>query len=64
MLRLSWIVAPLGLWLVISPWVVTAGHSPTAGIIWNNFWIGGVALVLGLAATATLTAAGRGTTTQ
>ncbi|MEU9504404.1 SPW repeat protein [Streptomyces sp. NPDC048196] len=49
--RLSWTCAVIGVWLIISPWVVTAGHSPTAGIIWNNVWIGAVACVLGLVAT-------------
>ncbi|MEV6739670.1 SPW repeat protein [Streptomyces sp. NPDC051104] len=27
MLHLAWVVAPLGVWLVISPWVVTATHG-------------------------------------
>ncbi|AGP55585.1 hypothetical protein M271_20195 [Streptomyces rapamycinicus NRRL 5491] len=50
MLNLTWVVAPLGVWLVISPWVVTAAHGARAGIIWNNCWVGGVTTVLGLAA--------------
>ncbi|MFE9174429.1 SPW repeat protein [Streptomyces kebangsaanensis] len=48
--RLSWILAPLGLWLLISPWVVTATHSARAGIIWNNCWVGAIVALLGLAA--------------
>jgi hypothetical protein len=50
MYRLSWTCAALGVWMIISPWVVTAGHSATAGLIWNNVWIGAVAFALGLAA--------------
>jgi hypothetical protein len=50
MLRLAWVVAPLGVWLLISPWVVTAAHGASAGIIWNNCVLGAVTLLLGLAA--------------
>ncbi|MER6983093.1 SPW repeat protein [Streptomyces carpinensis] len=50
MFRLAWAVAPLGIWLVISPWVVTATHGARAGIIWNNCWVGGVTALLGLTA--------------
>lgn len=50
MLRLAWVVAPLGVWLLISPWVVTTTHSAGAGIIWNNCVLGAVTLLLGLAA--------------
>jgi hypothetical protein len=50
MLRLAWVVAPLGVWLIISPWAVTAAHGARAGIVWNNCWIGAVTAVLGLAA--------------
>ncbi|NUR02776.1 MAG: SPW repeat protein [Streptomyces sp.] len=50
MIRLAWVVAPLGVWLLISPWVVTATHSAGAGIIWNNVWVGAVTAVLGLGA--------------
>ncbi len=50
MLNLAWVVAPLGVWLVISPWVVTATHGARAGIVWNNCWLGAVIALLGLAA--------------
>ncbi len=50
MFRLAWVVAPLGLWLLISPWVVTAAHGASAGVIWNNCCIGAVIALLGLAA--------------
>ena len=47
--RLGWTCAVLGVWMIISPWVVTIGHSPTRGMIWNNVLIGALACVLGLA---------------
>lgn len=47
--RLGWIAVPVGVWMIISPWVVTAGHSATKGLIWNNVVIGGLAVLLGLA---------------
>ncbi|MFJ5532862.1 SPW repeat protein [Streptomyces sp. NPDC093261] len=50
MLRLAWLAVPLGAWLVISPWVVTAAHGARAGVIWNNCVVGAVTLLLGLAA--------------
>ena len=59
MLRLSWTVAVMGAWMIISPWVVTPGHAPSAGIVWNNCWVGGIACALGLAAMAMTRTAGR-----
>jgi hypothetical protein len=50
MYRLAWTLIPLGVWLFISPWVVTLTHSARAGIIWNNCWVGAVTAALGLAA--------------
>ncbi|NEA49591.1 SPW repeat protein [Streptomyces sp. SID10815] len=50
MFRLSWALVPLGVWLFISPWVVTLTHSARAGIIWNNCWVGAITAALGLAA--------------
>ena len=50
MFRLAWVIAPLGVWLIISPWVVTATHSARAGIIANNIVVGAVTAALGLAA--------------
>lgn len=64
MLRLSWTIVAMGIWMIISPWVVTAGHGASAGIIWNNCLIGGIACVLGLAATAMVRTAGRSTPTK
>lgn len=47
--RLGWIGVPVGVWMIISPWVVTAGHSAPKAVIWNNVAIGVVAVLLGLA---------------
>ncbi|GAB7058998.1 SPW repeat protein [Streptomyces mexicanus] len=50
MFRMGWALAPLGVWLIISPWVATAAHTARAGIIWNNVWLGAVVALLGPAA--------------
>ena len=64
MYPLGWTAAVLGVWMIISPWVVTVGHSPTSGMIWNNVLIGAVACVLGLAASGmTMLGARRGSST-
>lgn len=45
-------VAPvLGIWLVVSPWLVTGVTTSTA-MIWSNVVVGAVVCVLGLAAIA------------
>ncbi|MFJ8787931.1 SPW repeat protein [Streptomyces sp. NPDC102462] len=61
MFRLVWTIAPLGVWLIISPWVVTATHGARAGIVWNNCWLGAVTLLLGLAAMGLTIGTTRGT---
>ncbi|MEU6478610.1 SPW repeat protein [Streptomyces sp. NPDC047017] len=50
MFRLAWALVPLGIWLFISPWVVTLTHGARAGIVWSNCWVGAVTALLGLAA--------------
>ncbi|GAA2630836.1 SPW repeat protein [Streptomyces vastus] len=45
MYGLSWAMSAIGVWLIISPWVV--GESPDAGVIVSNVIIGGLAVVLG-----------------
>jgi hypothetical protein len=47
MYGLSWAMCAIGVWMIISPWIV--GSSPDAGVIWNNIVIGALALVLGMA---------------
>lgn len=59
MTRLGWACAAMGVWMIISPWVVTIGHSPTHGMIWNNVVIGAVALILGAGSSAIRMATGR-----
>lgn len=46
MYGLSWATSAIGVWMIISPWVV--GTDPDAGVIVNNAIIGGLAVVLGL----------------
>ncbi|MBD0842979.1 MULTISPECIES: SPW repeat protein [unclassified Streptomyces] len=46
MYGLSWAMCALGVWMIVSPWIV--GESPDAGVVWNNIVIGALALVLGL----------------
>jgi hypothetical protein len=45
MYGLSWAMCAMGVWMIISPWIV--GESPDAGVIVNNIVIGGLAVVLG-----------------
>jgi hypothetical protein len=40
----------LGVWLIISPWVVTLGHAAFGSVIWSNVFTGAVACFLGLLA--------------
>ncbi|KUL36902.1 hypothetical protein ADL22_23740 [Streptomyces sp. NRRL F-4489] len=62
MFRLAWTLVPLGVWLIISPWVATATHGAGTGVIWNNVVTGAVICLLGLAAAGmsiTVTRGGR-----
>jgi hypothetical protein len=59
MYRLSWAMAAIGGWQVITPWVI--GPDTTA-VIWNNVVTGGVITVLGLAAVSMLASSTRSTT--
>ncbi|WP_171115959.1 MULTISPECIES: SPW repeat protein [Streptomyces] len=51
MYGLSWAMCALGVWMIISPWIV--GASPDAGVVWNNVIIGALALILGLVCAGT-----------
>ncbi|MGW0293594.1 SPW repeat protein [Streptomyces tuirus] len=51
MYGLSWAMCALGVWMIVSPWVV--GESPDAGVVWNNIIIGALAVVLGLVCAGT-----------
>ncbi|THA67228.1 hypothetical protein E6R60_32050 [Streptomyces sp. A0642] len=46
MYGLSWAICAIGVWMIISPWVV--GSSPDVGVVLNNVIIGGLAVLLGL----------------
>ncbi|MDF3288478.1 MULTISPECIES: SPW repeat protein [Streptomyces] len=49
---LTWAAAAMGIWLIISPWVVT--RAPNAGVIWSNVVVGAVICLLGLVAAGTV----------
>ncbi|MER5750142.1 SPW repeat protein [Streptomyces sp. NPDC002088] len=51
MYGLSWAMCALGVWMIISPWVV--GTSPDTGVVLNNIIIGVLALILGLVCAVT-----------
>ncbi|MFI2507638.1 SPW repeat protein [Streptomyces sp. NPDC018972] len=51
MYGLSGAMCALGLWMIVSPWIV--GSDPDAGVIWNNIVIGALTLILGTACAAT-----------
>ncbi|GHA26651.1 membrane protein [Streptomyces purpurascens] len=51
MYGLSWAMCALGVWMIISPWIV--GESPDAGVVWNNIIIGALAVLLGLVCAGT-----------
>ncbi|MGW6297056.1 SPW repeat protein [Streptomyces sp. NPDC055058] len=51
MYGLSWAMCALGVWMIVSPWIV--GESPDAGVIWNNIIIGALAVILGAVCAAT-----------
>jgi hypothetical protein len=51
--RLSWAVVVIGVWQLITPWVV--GPS-TGAVLWNNELTGGIITALGLAAAGMLAA--------
>ncbi|MFF6995299.1 SPW repeat protein [Streptomyces sp. NPDC008313] len=55
---MAWASCALGVWMIISPWVV-AGDVSTTRTIWSNVVTGCVALLLGLAASAAAKAAGK-----
>ncbi|MWA09033.1 SPW repeat protein [Streptomyces sp. BA2] len=46
MYGLSWAMCAMGVWMIVSPWVV--GTNPDAGVILTNIIIGGLTLLLGL----------------
>jgi hypothetical protein len=51
---LAWVVPVVGVWTIITPWVIRGGiaSTATAGTIANNVAVGAVAVVGGLAATS------------
>ncbi|MFI6405460.1 SPW repeat protein [Streptomyces sp. NPDC050548] len=51
MYGLSWAMSALGVWMIVSPWIV--GDNPDKGVILNNVIIGGLAVLLGIVCAAT-----------
>lgn len=48
---MAFVVALLGVWMIVSPWLVV-GVTTTAGMLWSNVACGIVVCVLGLGLTA------------
>ncbi|MEU5522974.1 SPW repeat protein [Streptomyces sp. NPDC093250] len=57
MYGLSGAMCAVGIWMIISPWIV--GDGPDAGVIWNNVVIGALAVALGTVCLATAARTGR-----
>ncbi|MEF9901945.1 SPW repeat protein [Streptomyces sp. P9-A2] len=51
MYGLSGAMCALGVWMIVSPWIV--GTGPDAGVIWNNIIIGALTLLLGIVCVGT-----------
>jgi len=57
MYGLSWAICAMGVWMIISPWVV--GRGTSLGAIISNVVIGGLTLLLGLACAGAAMKVGR-----
>jgi SPW repeat-containing protein len=44
---MTWILPVLGVWVIVSPWILP-GFTPTAGMIWSNVVAGALLTFLGL----------------
>lgn len=44
---MTWTLAVLGVWVIVSPWILR-GMTPTAGMIWSNVVAGALLTFLGL----------------
>ncbi|MFR9730654.1 SPW repeat protein [Saccharopolyspora sp. MS10] len=43
---ISWVLVPLGIWLIISTWIVPAA-APTVGMVWSNVVAGALLALAG-----------------
>ncbi|MGA6153526.1 SPW repeat protein [Stenotrophomonas sp. NPDC087984] len=59
MYSLCWAMSAIGVWMIISPWVVARG--PDIGMIVNNVAVGAVTCLFGLIAAGMVMRKGRGT---
>ncbi|WP_030255023.1 SPW repeat protein [Streptomyces violens] len=57
MYGMSWAMSAIGVWLILSPWIV--GTGPDAGVIWNNIIVGALTVVLGLVCAGAATRSGK-----
>lgn len=55
---ITWIAAPIGVWLIISLWVIHP-MALTAGVLANNVVVGALTLIFGLAVAGLVTTAPR-----
>jgi hypothetical protein len=62
MYGLSWAMSAIGVWMIVSPWVVI--RTPDTGMIWNNVVIGAVTFLLGVIAAGALLKSQRQTTAE
>ncbi|MFI9627837.1 SPW repeat protein [Streptomyces sp. NPDC052042] len=60
MYGLSWAICAMGIWMIISTWVV--GSAPSLGVVLNNVIIGALTLLLGLVCAGASMQSGRRTT--
>lgn len=47
---IAWVAPILGVWVIVSPWVIRGGDMSTTTTMVNNIIAGGVCIILGLAA--------------
>ncbi|MER8160156.1 SPW repeat protein [Streptomyces sp. NPDC094472] len=59
MYSLCWAMSAIGVWMIISPWVVARG--PDAGVIANNVVVGAITCLFGLIAAGMVMRKGRET---
>ncbi|MFG2647943.1 SPW repeat protein [Streptomyces sp. NPDC048436] len=57
MYSLSWAMCAMGVWMIVSPWIV--GDGPDLGVILTNVIIGGLTFLLGLVCTGAAAKEGR-----
>lgn len=59
---LSWTAVPIGIWVLISTWIVTPRGAVTAGLVWSNVVVGALMIIFGLSVTGFVLATRRSLT--